>query len=320
MTSTTAPPPGPDGLVHRAVPYRDPEHQAVAIAGPVTEALETGRRALVIVDPRCAAVLRHSLGHDAGVEFRSPDRMHSAPPFTVAGRWSRAVREALADGASGVCTVGQPVELPHADPAYWTRLDLALSHALRALPVELLCCFPDAEADRARAGALHDEFLVDGVPVPSDCRRDDHELLAENPQRPPDELGPPIMTLPVTLDDLGSMRRIVERQAELSGLGPTRVSDLVLAVNELISNGVEHGSGHPVLRMWRTEAGLVSEMSDAATCRLAFPGLAAPPVSGERGRGMWLASELSDVLQVWTAEDDPGQVTGTVVRVTMSPP
>jgi hypothetical protein len=46
----------------------------------------------------------------------------------------------------------------------------------------------------------------------------------------------------------------------------------------------------------------------------------APPAAGSRGRGMWLASELTDVLQVWTADDDPGCPDGTVVRVRMTPP
>lgn len=39
-----------------------------------------------------------------------------------------------------------------------------------------------------------------------------------------------------------------------------------------------------------------------------FPGLALPPVEGARGRGLWLVSELCDVLQVWS---DDG---GTVIR------
>ena len=321
MTSPSTPgtEPGRE-LVHRAVPYRDPEHQAEVLAGPVAVALEDNRRALVVVEPDCRSELERSLGADAGVEFCRPERMHSAPPFTVARRWSRAVRGALADGAAGVCTVSQPVDLPGTDPAYWTRLDLALDHALGDLPVEMLCCFPDGDEAREAVGALHDEFLIDGGTIPSGHRRGDHELLQEYPQPPPSELGFPLVTLPVRLAGLAAMRRVVHRHAVLSGLGPERVEDLVLAVNELVSNGIEHGSGAPVLRLWRTPAGLVAEMTDSAACHLAFPGLAVPSLSGVRGRGMWLASELTDVLQVWTAEDDPGRVQGTVVRVTMGSP
>ena len=308
------------GLVHRAVPYRDPEHHAAVLARPISDALEHDRRALVVVDPRCRSELERTLGPDAGVEFRAPEQVHTAPPFTVAGRWGRAVRNALTDGADGVCTVGQPVELPGTDQAYWTRLDLALTHALHGLPVTLLCSFADVDGARERAGQLHDELLVDGAPVPGVGRRAEHELLAENPQPPPEDLGEPLLSVPVELGGLGAMRRRFEETARLSGFGPRRVEDLVLAVNELVSNGIEHGSGNPLLRAWRTPAGLVAEMTDADACRLTFPGLAAPPAAGARGRGLWLVSELADVLQVWTAEDDPDTVQGTVVRVTMTPP
>lgn len=315
MSAPTAAP----GLVHHAVPYRDPEHHAEVLAPPISDALEHGRRALVVVEPRCRSELERSLGPDAGIEFRAPEQVHTAPAFTVAGRWGRAVRDALAEGADGVCAVGQPVELPGTDQAYWTRLDLALTHALRGLPVTLLCSFADVDGARERAGMLHDELLVDGAPVPYGWRRAEHELLAENPQPPPEDLGAPLLSVPVDLGGLGAMRRRVEETARLNGFCPHRVEDLVLAVNELVSNGIEHGSGQPLLRAWRTPDGLVAEMTDPDACRLTFPGLAEPAAGGTRGRGLWLASELADVLQVWTAEDDPGTVQGTVVRVTMTP-
>ncbi|MEQ3552008.1 ATP-binding protein [Pseudonocardia nematodicida] len=312
--------PGSDRLVHRAVPCRGPEHQAEVLAGPVTGALERGWRALVVVEADCRRELERSLGPDADVDWCPPERMHSAPPFTVAGRWGRSVRDALSDGAAGVCTVGQLMDLPDTDPAYWTRLDLALTHALDGMPVMMLCCFPDDDHTRAQASELHDELLMDGAPVPSTTRRDEHELLREHPQPPPADLGVPAVSLPVDLAGLGAMRRVVEREATLGGLGPGRAEDLVLAVNELVSNGIEHGSGSPLLRMWHTGDAVVAETTDPVAGRLAFPGLAAPPLGGRRGRGLWLASELTDVLQVWTAEDDPGRVRGTVVRVTMTPP
>ena len=116
------------------------------------------------------------------------------------------------------------------------------------------------------------------------------------------------------------MRRLVRREAVLSGLGPFRASDLVLALNEIATNGVEHGSGLPRLRLWRTADELVGEIYDTERTRLPFPGMVAPPAAGSRGRGLWLASELTDVLQVWTADDDPGCPDGTVVRVRMTPP
>ena len=45
--------------------------------------------------------------------------------------------------------------------------------------------------------------------------------------------------------------------------------------------------------------------------RSPFPGMVAPAAAGIRGRGLWLASELCDVMQVWSDGE------GTVVRLRM---
>ena len=83
----------------------------------------------------------------------------------------------------------------------------------------------------------------------------------------------------------------------------------MLAVNELASNSVEHGPGAGVLRLWVDgDSGLVAEITDRGRLTDAFPGMVRPSTSGPRGRGLWLASELCDVMEVWN--DD-----GTVIRV-----
>lgn len=312
----------PAGTVHRAVPCRGPEHQAATLQAPLEAALERGDHALAVVDDRCRSELDHELGPDAGIEFRAPEQMHSAPPFTVATRWARSARSATR-GGDGVrlVAVGQQIDdLPGTDPGYWTRLDVALGRVLHGLPVTMLCCFDDGPGARDTAGTVHDALLVDGQEVASRTRRDDRELLADHPQPPPTELGTPLLDTDVDLTGLARMRRLVRQEAVLSGLGPFRASDLVLAINELVTNGVEHGSGLPRLRVWRTADELVGEVSDAVPTRLPFPGMIAPPAAGSRGRGLWLASELTDVLQVWTSDDDPDCADGTVVRVRMSPP
>ncbi len=312
----------PAGTVHRAVACSGPEHQAESLCAPLATALERGDHTLAVVDARCRAELDHRLGPDAGIEFREPEQMYTAPPFTVATRWARSARAAAraGDGARLV-TVGQRIDgLPGTDPGYWVRLDVALGRVLCGLPVTMLCCFDDTEGGRDEAGEMHDTLLVDGREVPSATRRDDRELLDDHPQPLPVDLGPPLLETDVDLAGLARMRRLVRDEAVLSGLGPFRASDLVLAINEIVSNGVEHGSGLPRLRVWRAGSDLVGEVRDAVSTPLPFPGMIAPPAAGTRGRGLWLASELTDVLQVWTADDDPGCAAGMVVRVRMTPP
>ena len=85
----------------------------------------------------------------------------------------------------------------------------------------------------------------------------------------------------------------------------------MLAVNEIGSNSIEHGAGQGRLRLWVTDEAVTAEVADGGTADLPFPGMVAPPAVGVRGRGLWLASELCDVLQVWS----DGK--GTVVRLRM---
>lgn len=311
----------PTETSHRAVPYTDPGHQAHCLSAPLRTALERNDRTLAVVDADCRAELDRTLGPDAGIEFHQPGRTYSAPPFTVATRWARAARRACEAGGSRLTAVSQQVDgLPGVDPGYWVRLDVAMTKVLEGIPMTLLCAFRDQEGARDLAGTMHDTLLVDGEDVASSTRRDALELLADNPQPPPTELGPALFEMDVELSGLAALRRRVRAEGVLSGLGPSRTSDLVLAINEIATNGVEHGSGNPRLRMWRAPQGLVGEVTDARPARLPFPGMVVPPAAGARGRGLWLASELADVLQVWTSTDDPGCPAGVVVRVTMSPP
>ena len=109
------------------------------------------------------------------------------------------------------------------------------------------------------------------------------------------------------------LRQLVAVVATRAGTTPERGADLVLAVNEIGSNSVEHGPGRGRLRLWADGDGLTAEIADSGTADLPFPGMVAPPATGVRGRGLWLASELCDILQVWSA---PG-TDGTVVRMRM---
>jgi anti-sigma regulatory factor (Ser/Thr protein kinase) len=73
----------------------------------------------------------------------------------------------------------------------------------------------------------------------------------------------------------------------------------VLAVNEVATNAVEHGSGEAQIAIWIGADGLVCEVHDAGPLRDPLPGLQAPHPSDPRGRGVWIARQLCDSLHVW---------------------
>jgi len=52
------------------------------------------------------------------------------------------------------------------------------------------------------------------------------------------------------VDDLAALRRLAAEQARRAGLAPGRLSDFVLAVNEVATNAVRHGCDRARLRLW----------------------------------------------------------------------
>lgn len=85
----------------------------------------------------------------------------------------------------------------------------------------------------------------------------------------------------------------------------------MVAVNELLTNAVSHGGGSGRVELWRENGAVVCEVIDQGA------GLAVPrpdhpdrpKVDEPGGRGLWLAGELTDSIDVRTGSD------GTTVRI-----
>jgi anti-sigma regulatory factor (Ser/Thr protein kinase) len=112
-------------------------------------------------------------------------------------------------------------------------------------------------------------------------------------------------------EDLGAVRRLVFKWALGIGLGSDRSEHLVLAVNELTSNSVRHGGGAGTVRMWSEEGTLLVEVRDRGHISGPLVGRTPPAPGQPNGRGLWLADELSDLLEIRSGP------TGSVVRVHM---
>jgi anti-sigma regulatory factor (Ser/Thr protein kinase) len=303
----------PHPTVHEGVPYASGERLAAELAEPVSAAVSAGGPVVAVLEAANRAALAEALGPAAaGVEWLEPEEVHRVPAFTVAMRWARLTRRAPRP-EQRTTVIAQHTELPWLDPGYWARLDAALNVALADLPITMLCaCREDGDLELLRA--THSALRVGGSSLPSDTRRDPVQVVTEYPPPPPPDLGTPLAELAFTLTSLPAVRRLVAATAPAMGLDGERSADLVLAVNEIATNSVEHGPGAGRLRLWAREGpGMVAEVHDVGRMDVPFPGLVAPPPSGERGRGLWLASELSDVLQVWSGH------TGTTVRLLTEP-
>ncbi|HXV93457.1 MAG TPA: ATP-binding protein [Pseudonocardia sp.] len=281
---------GTDDLVARAVPVLRP-------------ALDAGHPVLAVVGPECAAALREALGGAAdGIETADPARVFDAPAFTVAVRLARSGRRVRGTGGRTVVLGEHHDGLP-GGPAHWARVHIALNVAVHGLPLTVICAYDEHSTEIERARETHPEVVDrDGTALTTRYRAP-HEAIADYPPPPPADLGRPTVEMAFGPPELPRLRHLVATVARDAGLGDERVADVVLAVNELASNTVEHGPGTGRLRIWAGgdhRDATIAEITDSGCCDLPFPGLVTPPPDNVRGRGLWLARELTDVMEVWS--------------------
>jgi serine/threonine-protein kinase RsbW len=113
------------------------------------------------------------------------------------------------------------------------------------------------------------------------------------------------VTLPPTSSSLPDLRRSVA--GSLDDLDESVVADVLLALDEAVSNAVRHGSraGEPVMVTVESDGEWV-EMTvrdGGPTPRLPHLPAEPPPVLQTGGRGLWLILQLVDEVRLQRIED-----------------
>jgi anti-sigma regulatory factor (Ser/Thr protein kinase) len=175
-------------------------------------------------------------------------------------------------------------------------------------PLSLLCPYDAcslADDELERAASTHKLISREGRTEPSAAFDADFDSLAG--ELPPPRVRPD--SLPFGLRELSEVRRRVAAAGERAGLGASAVADLVTAASELAANSVMHGGGTGTLRLWRENGTLLAEVEDEGRIEEQLVGRLRPGITQEGGRGLWLANQLCDLVQIRSGEG------GTVVRL-----
>ena len=301
----------PRRFVHRAAAYRD-IGGLLATAVPLVErARRRDAPVALILPPATERLIRAAVGSTGLVRLPEVEPHLRMSGQTLAARRARELRE-LTDRAGPVTVLAQHDPDSGLDVPAWVEADAAMNIAFASMPVTMTCFYRDL-LDPVLATAarhIHSRLLDhDGVVRDNPDRRGPAEVLAAYPVPAARALGRPDRELTFTPWQLTELRAAVVDAARCAWLGGERAEDFVLAVNEVAGNAVEHGYGTALLQVWLRPDMLICEVRDAGVLGEPLPGLRPPHPADARGRGVWIARQLCDLLHVWVDQD------GTHVRL-----
>jgi len=295
------------GFQHQALIYEGSDEYLAGTMPFVREALAAGDPLLIAVGEARAELIADELGPDAGrVLFVDMDRVGGNPALAIP-LWRDFVDD---HGGRPVRGIGEPAWAAHSGAALEEchRHECLLNHAFRASSWHLLCAY-DAETlddgTMARVARSHELISRQGRTARSARFEPDADCLAG--ELPPPRSRPEVFAFGLT--ELGEVRRLVAVAAERSGLAPRAVADFVTAASELAANSVAHGGGGGTLRLWTEGDELLVEVEDRGLIEEPLVGRLRPEISQEGGRGLWLANQLCDLVQIRSGRG------GTTVRL-----
>jgi anti-sigma regulatory factor (Ser/Thr protein kinase) len=296
---------------HDALIYSGEEEFLAGVVPYLQAGLESGEAALVAVELARMELLRAELGDEVAAIFFADIEDLGRNPARIIPFWREFVDEHSAQRVRGV---GEPL-WPGRDAREideCQRHEALLNVAFGPNSTWSLLCLYDAGAlsDEvlARVADSHQHVTCRGVAEPSPCFIAESRCFAGALSSAPGGAE----ACEFDLGGLAAVRRRVEAIARRAGLGTLHVSDLAVAANELATNSVAHGGGHGTLRTWLEDDRVVVEVEDRGRILEPLVGRIRPLVTQEGGRGLWLANQLCDLVQIRSS------AAGTTVRLHMA--
>ncbi len=310
----TAPGRAPRRFEHSALYYRDAEGFLAGTLPFIVAGLDAGEPVAVAVSKPRAESIERSLGAE-GERVRFVDVCTLARnPARIIAFWrefldSHAPDGLAARGVNELTWAGRsPAELSECE-----RTELLLDPAFTDSSAwRLLCAYDLAALDQLAIDAArrrHPLIEREGGSCVSEGYESngagavfDGALAA--PGASPERIA-------FGAGDLASVRARVSSRAAQARLAGERVEDLVLAINELVTNSVQYGAGGGQLLIWQETEVLMCEVRDRGRIEDPLVGRLRPRRDQSGGRGLWLVNQLCDLVQIRVAP------AGTVVRVHM---
>lgn len=286
-----------DALLYSGMP------EFVSSTAPFIRAgLEVGEPVMVVTSAQKIDLLRTELGSDGGSVVFADMAHVGANPALIIPFWQEFVDRHSAAGrpfrgiGEPIWAARSPAELVECQ-RHESLLNVALSPET---PMWLLCPYDTAGLDPAvieEARRSH-PFVTEGF-----TQRESEAFRGVDASGAP--FDAPLPASPETVHTyafgpgtVNVVREVVAAAAHGAGLRSTRIADLVQAAHEVAVNSVVHGGGRGILRVWREDHALICEIRDQGRIDEPLVGRERPGAGAAARRGLWLANQLCDLVQI----------------------
>lgn len=315
--AVTPGPSGQDGAVrHELYPYRGDAQFLSGTLEFIHEALDDGGAVVVAVPSAKTSLLRGELADEPAVTFVDTTTAGLNPGRHI-DAWTAWLKE-RGEGDRPVRAIGETDWRGARSAAHRSELryhEWLLNRAFARSPAwSMLCPYDAADEDQDTLASLsrcHPLIRRDGRQ-----ERNEGYLVGEDypfealagPRGPYQELG-------YTSGDLAAVRARVAQCAADAGVPQDRLPRLAVAVTEIATNSIRHGGGAGTLRAWSQDSTFLCEFRDAGYIADPMLGRTRPAPEQIGGRGLWLAHQLCDLVEIRSTPDQ-----GTTVRLHMDLP
>lgn len=306
-----------EGYRHEALFYAGEDEFMQGTLPFIRGALAAEEPILVVLGAEKIAVLRGELGGDGEAVVFADMTVLGTNPARIIPAWEDFLLHNAAPDRR-IWGIGEPIWAARtpAELAECQRHEALLNVVFSDPAFSLLCPYDTAslpaevivEARRNHPLLREGDLLVHSADYPG------AELLATPFDEPLPDPPPHAVHSAFDVDSLRAVRALLVAHAVAAGLSEERTGDLLLAVNEVATNSLVHGGGRGGVRIWRDHDALVCEVRDGGRIEDPLAGRRRPPSDSRGGRGLWLANQLCELVQVRVF------ATGGVVRLHMRLP
>jgi anti-sigma regulatory factor (Ser/Thr protein kinase) len=297
---------------HEAFLYADDDEFMNVVLGFIREGVDDAQPMLVALSAPRIDALRHELGRRAAaVQFADMDEI-GANPARIIPAWQDFLTD-NADSGRPVRGIGEPIWAARTadELAECHRHEALLNVAFTDPDFWLLCPYDTRTLDESvidEASRTHPFVRYGRVSAESAGFPGNDALTGpfDTPLREPDVA---LAGLAFQEETLRDVRNLVATCASRAGLNEEQAANLVLAAYEISANSVRHGGGRGTIRLWIDDRDIVCEVRDAGSLTDPMLGRVRPRTDAKGGRGLWIANQLCDLVQV---RSFPGE---TVVRM-----